>query len=133
MLENPISRTYVRTNNWSVTAKTSKDKDSYQWSEAQVLDLAAGGLLFLTKMPYEVGDEIWFDLLIDPMTPGFHGTIPMQVKGKIKGDRGTKENMRAFSVAFTEITQSDRIRLDEMVRMTTQKYKVDAETNIYDR
>lgn len=133
MLEPQINRAYVRTSNWSISAKTSKDIDGERWVNVQVQDLAAGGLLFLTESSHELGEALWFDLLIDPLTPGVNGKIPMKIKGEIRGERGGKDGMHAFSVAFTEIAHSDRIRLDELVRMTTYKYKVDSGLDIFDR
>jgi len=133
MLENPISRAYVRTDNWAISAKIGDDRDAAQWREIKVLDMAAGGMLILTDTPCVIGDEKWFDLLIDPMTPGVRGKIPMMIKGEIKGDRGSRDGLSSFSVAFTDISQSDRIRLDELIRITTQKYRVDAESNMFDR
>ena len=135
MLETPINREYVRTENWSVVAKTSKDGDAEpeQWTSVQVPDLAAGGILFLTDITYEKGDSMWFDLQIDPMTPGVYGTIKIKTKGEIKAVRGKREELNAYAVAFLDMTDSDKIRLDELVRLTNFRYKVDGETDIFDR
>jgi hypothetical protein len=133
MLENPINRAYVRANTWSVTAKVNEDKEAGEWADALVLDLAAGGLLFLTHSSYEPGNKLWFDMQIDPMAPGIGGKIPMIVRGEIRGDRGMRNGMHAFSVAFTEISQSDRIRLDELVRMTVNKYRIETEADFLNR
>ena len=127
MWENPTNRAYVRTTAWSVTAKVSKDETAEEWFDALVLDMAAGGLLFLSEVPHETGDALWFDLQIDPMTPGIHGKIPMKVKGEVRGNRGMRNGMNSYSVAFTEISKSDRIRLDELVRMTNSAYAMDAD------
>ena len=127
MWENPTNRAYVRTNTWSVTAKVSKDETAEEWFDALVLDMAAGGLLFLSEIPHETGDALWFDLLIDPMAPGIHGKIPMKAKGEVRGSRGMRNGMNSYSVAFTEISKGDRIRLDELVRMTNTAYNMDAD------
>ena len=73
-----------------------------------------------------------FDLHIDPMTPAIPRTIRMKVKGEITGDRGEKDDKRMFSVKFTEISKGDRIRIDELIRMTNLKYKVDAGIDNFD-
>ena len=125
MLKTPINRQYVRTGNWSVSAFVSRD-DTDPWSDALVLDIAAGGLLFLTDMSYEKGDILRFDLQIDPMTPGITRKIPMKATGEITGDRGIRDGKRAFSVKFTEISKEDRIRIDELIRMTNYSYKLDS-------
>ena len=127
MLDNPIKRAYVRTNTWSITAKVSDSEDADVWYDALVLDMAAGGLLFLTNSLYEAGDELWFDLQIDPMTPGILGKIPVKAKGEIRGNRGMRNGLNSYSVAFTDISKSNRIRLDELVRMTNTAYTADAD------
>ncbi|MCL2153544.1 MAG: PilZ domain-containing protein [Oscillospiraceae bacterium] len=132
MLATPINRQYVRTDNWSVTASVSKS-DSAEWHDASVLDIAAGGLLFLTDSSYEKGDLLRFDLSIDPMTPGISQIIPMKVAGIITDDRGVRDGKRAFSVKFTEISSKDRIRIDELVRMTNYMYKLDSNMDYLDR
>jgi len=133
MLETRINREYVRTDYWSVVAKMSRDEISEQWVEVRVPNLAAGGLLFLSDLTFENGSELWFDLIIDPMMPGISGTIPMKVKGVVRGDRGIKDGLHAYSVEFVAISNSNRIRLDELVRMTNYKYKLENESDIFDR
>ena len=135
MYETPINREYVRTDNWSVVAKTSKDKDAETWIDVLVPDVAAGGLLFLADVEYIIGDELWFELRIDPMTPGVYGTIRMVVRGAVRGDRGMRNEKHAYSVVFTEISDGDKIRLDELIRLTNFRYKVDSDpgTEIFNR
>ena len=129
MEEYTINRSYVRTNTWSVTAKVStdatEDEDDVEWVDALVLDMAAGGLLFLSDIPHVTGDLLWFDLLIDPMAPGFYGKIKMKARGEVKGNRGMRNGLNSYSVEFTEISKGDRIRLDELVRMTNSGYKAE--------
>ena len=132
MLATPINRQYVRTDNWSVTASISKD-GSAQWHDASVLDIAAGGLLFLTDSSYDKGDSLRFDLSIDPMAPGISQIIQMKVAGTITDDRGIRDGKRAYSVKFTEISNKDRIRIDELVRMTNYMYKLDSNLDYLDR
>ena len=133
MLETQINREYVRTDNWSIAAKVCKDEYGGKWSDVKIPNVAAGGLLFLTEATYEVGETLCFDLLIDPMMPGIAGKIPMKAKGVVRGDRGIKEGLHAYSIEFTDISKSNRIRLDELVRMTTYRYKLDSESDIFDR
>jgi len=109
----------------------SKD-DAQQRNDVVVLDIAAGGLLFLTDVPYETGDLLRFDLHIDPMAPGISRKIRMKAKGEVTGDRGVRGGKHAFSVKFTEISNEDRIRIDELIRMTNYKYKLDAELDYFD-
>jgi hypothetical protein len=130
MLETPINRNYVRTGNWSVTAKVSRN-DSKS-SEASVLDIAAGGLLFVSDVNYENGEILRFDLHIDPMAPGIPRKIRIKTKGEITSNRGIRDGKNAFSVKFTEISKEDRIRIDELIRMTNYKYKIDAGLDNFD-
>ena len=130
MLETPINRNYVRTGNWSVTAKVSRS-DSKS-SEASVLDIAAGGLLFVSDVNYENGELLRFDLHIDPMAPGIPRKIRIKTKGEVTSNRGIRDGKNAFSVKFTEISKEDRIRIDELIRMTNYKYKIDAGLDNFD-
>jgi hypothetical protein len=133
MLENPIQRDYARTDSWSVIARASKDDGANQWFDVRIPNIAAGGMLFVTDRQLSLGDVLWFDMQIDPMTPGIIGVIPMKVKGEIKGDRGSKGSQYSYSVEFTEILKSDRIRLDELVTKTNHAYKLDSDSGIFDR
>jgi len=131
MLETPINRQYVRTCSWSVTASVNKD-GAQHCIDAPVLDIAAGGLLFLTDRSYEKGDILRFDLKIDPMSPAIPRKITMRVKGEITSDRGMKYGRHAYSVKFTEISTSDRIRIDELIHMTNYKCRIDTESDFLD-
>ena len=133
MIRQQIQREYVRTDNWSIIAKINKDKDSDQWDDVKIPNMAAGGLLFLSDIPFAAGDLLWFDLLIDPMAPGIPGKIPVKLQGEVCGIREAPNNQNAYSVEFVEISKGDRIRLDELVRMTNYKYKLDSEADIFDR
>ena len=133
MIETRINREYVRTDCWAVIAKTSREENRGNWLDVRVPNIAAGGLLFLSDLVYEAGESLWFDLQIDPLTPGVLGTIQMKTKGEVKGDRGIREGLHAYSVEFIEISKSDRIRLDELIRITNVKYKMECDMDIFDR
>ena len=131
MLETPTKRNYVRTDSWAVTATVSKDAIA-QCKNVPVPDIAAGGLLFLSDIPFEQGDLLQFDLHIDPMAPGISRKIRIKTTGEITGDRGTRDGKHAFSVKFTDISKGDSIRIDELIRMTNYKYKIDSGLDNFD-
>jgi len=133
MFETPTKREYVRTDNWAVVAKICKDENAGQWFDVLVPDVSSGGLLFLTDLEFMKDDALSFDLQIDPMTPGIYGIIRMKAKGAVRGDRGVRNGKRAFSVEFTEMSETDKIRLDELIRLTNFRYKMDEGTTIFDR
>ncbi|MDR0248658.1 MAG: PilZ domain-containing protein [Oscillospiraceae bacterium] len=111
-------RDYVRTSNWSVDAKYSKD--NHAWLEAEIPNIAAGGLLMLADEGLQKDDEIWVDLIIDPI---LGPSIPVHIKAKavVKAERAPQEHKHSYAVVFTDISQEDKIRLDELVRMTIAK------------
>jgi hypothetical protein len=114
-------RGYVRTDNFAVDAKTSENgKD---WHDVSVPNIAAGGLLFETDYEHKEGDELWFNLLIDPRIAI---VIPVSVKAKgaIKSDRGIHSGKHMYAVEFVPggISSDDQIRLDELVRLAVAKY-----------
>ena len=134
MLNSPVHREYVRTDNWSVIARAKKDGEKESWFDVRIPNIAAGGLLFLSEKEYALGDVFLFELKIDPLTPGIVTTIPMSAKGVIRGDRGkSRDGLHSYSVEFIEISKSDKIRLDELIRMTNYKFKLDSESDIFDR
>jgi len=116
----------VRTAVWSVGARISKDSDVKQWFDVRVIDIAANGLLFLTDIMWNVGDMLWFELFIDPIMPGIYEKIQMKVKARIVGDRGIQDSMSAYGVEFAEISEADKIRLDELIRLTNPRTKMEA-------
>ena len=119
-------RAYVRTDNWSINAAISKTETSKKWEEVEVTEMSAGGLTFNSSTQFSVGDTIWFDLHINPMIAGMPYEFDAKVKGKIKSDRGQVGGSHEYGVEFQEIPYSTRVRLDELVRLTISKYKLDA-------
>jgi hypothetical protein len=112
-------RGYVRTDNFSVDAKTSENGND--WHDVTVPNIAAGGLLFETDYVHKEGDPLWFNLLIDPRIAI---VIPVSVraKGVIKNERGTHSGKNVYAVEFIEISSDDQIRMDELVRLAIAKY-----------
>ena len=128
MMENLINREYVRTDNWSVTAKVCRENDSANWSDVEMPNIAAGGALIVTETLFETGEVILIDMEIDPVTPGISRKIPIESKGVIRGDRGTKEGKHIYSVEFKGMSSKDRTRLDELVRMTNYSLRLLSES-----
>ena len=132
MLENQINREYVRTDNWSISAKLSKDESFEQSFDVRIPNIAAGGALIITGASFEPGEEAWIDMTIDPMMPGISKGIPMKVKATIRENREKKEGAHTYSVGFTSISKSDRTRLDELVHKTNYKYMLDSASDTLD-
>jgi len=136
MYENPIQRDYIRTDNWSISATISRvdsDGQDEQNYDARIPNIAAGGALFLSDAPFEKGEAIWINMEVDPLSPGITRTIPMKVKGVIRGDRGMREGLHSYSVEFTVISNSDRIRLDELIQKTNYQGLMGLESDIFSR
>ena len=131
MLENPIHRDYMRTDSWSITAKVSRENDSENWFDVKVPNIAAGGALVVTETLFEIGEVIQIDMEIDPVAPGFSRKIPIKTKSVVRGDRGTKEGKHIYSVEFKGISNNDRTRLDELVRMTNYSQKLFSESDSF--
>lgn len=112
-------RDYVRTNSFKVNAKISED--GKVWYDVKVPNIAAGGLLVLTSREYKAGDELWFNLEIDPCIT-YVIPIKIRLKGIVKNDRGLYGNERMYAVVFSEISTGDQIRLDELVHMAISRY-----------
>ena len=112
-------RDYVRTNNFTINAKISKD--GKVWHEVKVPNIAAGGLLFLTERDYQCGDEVWFDMKIDPRLARIV-PVTMKLKGSVRVGRDDMADKHQYALMFTDISTSDQIRLDELVHMAAHKY-----------
>ena len=116
-----------RTNNWKISAKISEA--TKEWFEVKVPDISAGGLMFRTERTYQDGDALHFDLLVDPVMHDIYGKIKeMHIKAKavIVSHRNSKNNTNSFGVKFTEMAAGDRVRLDELIRLTIMKYGNDS-------
>ena len=119
------TRAYVRTDNWSVHASISKTEVSKQWEEVEVTEMSAGGLTFNSTTQFSIDDILWFDLNINPMIAGMPYEFNAKIKGKIKSDRGQTGGSHEYGIEFQELPYSTRVRLDELVRLTISKYKLD--------
>jgi len=133
MYEVPIQRDYVRTDNWSITAKAGKTDDPDSWFDVRVPNIAAGGALFTTDVVFDIGEKVWLSMEIDPMAPGFVMKIPMKVEAVVRGDRGTKDGLNSYSVEFTMISNNDRIRLDEIIMKTNYQFMLNSESDALSR
>ena len=113
-------RDYIRTDSWRIEAKISSDDK--EWSEIQVSNISASGLLFSSGKQYKCGDTMWISLIIAPIVVGPDLTMKMKVQAEINNDRGEQEGQHCYAVKFTEISLGDQIRLDELMRITVAKY-----------
>jgi hypothetical protein len=122
-MKNGHYRDYIRTSYWSIVAKISDDEQKDV--PVTVPNISASGLLFQTEKEYKEGDHVQFELDIDPLIvmPSLHLIIKSSVH--IVSDRGVKDNVHTYAAKFKDISHSDRIQLDEMVRMSIAKYGVD--------
>ena len=102
-------RAYKRDLDFCSDAKVSLDGET--WHDAQVFDISAGGLKFLTNILFDIGEDLWFDLEI-PEFLSKHQEI--KLKGTIC--RQTNEDDKfMYGVAFSDITPELQISLDENI------------------
>jgi len=92
-------------------------------------NIAAGGALIQTDKAFEIGDEVWIDLEIDPITPGITRKIPMNFKSIVRNDRGLTEGLRTYSIEFSGISKNDKTRLDELVQRTNYSSMLNVEAD----
>ena len=129
MIYSQVHREYVRTDNWSISAKIRRDSEVGPWFDVKMPNIAAGGALILTGKPFEVGEEVWIDLEIDPITPGITRKIPMKFKSVVRSDRGLTDGLNTYSIEFTGISKNDRTRLDELVHKTNYSSLLNVEAD----
>ena len=94
----------------NVVAKVSKN--SQEWVDAHVADISCGGLRFQIDRQFTIGDILRFDLYITNVMRD----IKLKVKGEVIGELGVKDGMHAYRVEFKEISDEDRINLDELIK-----------------
>ena len=109
-----VSRTYVRTNKWTITAKVSESESGAAWQKVKVPEISAGGLLLQCEKPHKKGDHLWLKLHIDPTLPGI-GELDIKVQVVIRSERDFGAH-NAYGAEFTRISSDDRVRLDELIR-----------------
>jgi len=120
-------RAYKRDPDFCSDAKVSLDGDI--WHDAQVFDISAGGLKFLTNVLFDIGEEIWFDLEI----PEF---LSKREEIKVKGSVCRQDNEDGkflYGVAFSHISPDLQIHLDEnIVLRSGRQFKRKKKLKSYD-
>ena len=108
-------RTSQRTNMWNVVAKASEDRKS--WFSVIIPNVSAGGLMFSTDKPYDIGDRLWFDLDIDPILPGIE-KYQLLVQCEIKNKREIYDTINGYGTIFCALQNSDATQLNELIDRT---------------
>ena len=101
-------RTYARGEHFHIEAKTSRDKA--RWKKVTINNLSSGGLQLLTEDKYEIGDKIWFDLVVQ----GFFSQFEARVQGEIRNAR-VIEHWNAYGVVFLDLSHDKKIMIDENI------------------
>ena len=93
----------------NVEANVSEDRQ--QWVRVHVLDISCGGLRFMADREFIIGDNLWFDLYVTSAKRN----LTLKVRGEILDELGGQDVMHIYRVEFKEISNEDRINLDELV------------------
>ena len=118
-MEHKLSRRgYMRTNRFKITGQAQLK--SGDWVDIEVLNMAAGGLLFSIIGEYDIEDEVSFDLVIDSnvinRADSFQSVkLDMKFKAVIKYHMGINDDENTYGAAVVEMSQSKKIQLDEMI------------------
>ncbi|MCL2755165.1 MAG: hypothetical protein FWD35_05565 [Oscillospiraceae bacterium] len=120
---NPTRRGYQRTDRFTIIGKARPASDvpvKGGWDSIDVLNMAAGGLLFIIEKAYSVGDVLEFELDIDTNVISRlenYQSIKINVKCRavVKYHMGIQGDKNTYGAAITEMSQSDKIRLDELI------------------
>jgi hypothetical protein len=120
MDKNFTRREYLRTDRFTIVGKAKPNSDSADWLEVDVLNMAAGGLLFTIDTSFEMNQEVLFDLSIDTnvisrMENYQSIKIDLQFKAKVKYHMGIAGDGNTYGAAITEMSQSKKIQLDELI------------------
>ena len=109
-------RAYKRDPDFCSDAKVSLDGDI--WHSAEVYDISAGGLKFLTNVLFDIGEDLWFDLEV----PEF---LAQREEIKVKGTicrQSDEDGKFLYGVAFSQISPDLQIHLDENIMMRSGRF-----------
>ena len=87
-------------------ARVIGDYDS--WAKVRIRDLSAGGLSFVSKVKYEVGQTLCFDLMIN----GYFSVFEVMISGSVKNVRADGREF-THGVMFDKMEENLRIHIDE--------------------
>jgi len=102
-------RHYQRGEHFYIEAKTSRDQ--IRWKKASIRNLSSGGLQLLTDEKHDVGEKLWFDLVIQ----GFFSVLETRVKGEIRNETKIEEQ-NAYGVVFLDMSHDKKILIDENIK-----------------
>jgi hypothetical protein len=113
-------RGYLRTDRFTIVGKAKTLDESAKWVDVDVLNMAAGGLLFSVADVLETNQEVMFDLKVDTnvisrMENYTSIKLDLQFKAKVKYHMGVQSDANTYGAAITEMSQSKRIQLDELI------------------
>ncbi|MCL2109331.1 MAG: PilZ domain-containing protein [Oscillospiraceae bacterium] len=109
-------RAYKRDPNFCTEAKVSLDGEI--WHSAQIFDISASGLKFLTNVLFDIGEDLWFDLEI----PEFlHRHEEIKIKGTICRQENEDGGKFVYGVAFSQISHDLKIQIDENIMLRSSR------------
>lgn len=111
-------RKSVRTNNFTVTAKVKREGGV--WSEAEVSDISAGGLLFFSKEAFSKGEKILIDLTIEPIV--LIRFNPLRIETQAEVLKGCDENASHYAAVFKGMVSSVEKELDILITKIYSKF-----------
>jgi len=102
-------RLYQRGEHFYIEAKMSRDKN--RWKKATISNLSSGGLQLVTEDKFEVGDIIWFDLVVQ----GFFSMLETTVKTEIRNKKAVEDKF-AYGAVFLDLSPDKKIFIDENIK-----------------
>lgn len=101
-------RSYSRGSHFNCTVRISPN--GIKWHHARASDLSSGGLKLASRVDYEAGQTLWFDLVIE----GFLTEFKCKTKGIVRRKQ-VLPNDNMYGIEFIGLSDDVRIRIDESV------------------
>lgn len=103
-----IPRVYMRGTHLNCTVKVSVDGNKYKTGD--VNDISSGGMNLLTEDEYNLGDKLFFELII----AGFMSEFTVFAEGRIVHIKKLP-SYYSYGIKFAGLSEDDKIRIDENI------------------
>lgn len=96
-------------------AQCRRSRSGEPWQEIQSLDISAGGLRFVSRLPFEQGEPLDFEMTL-PAT-----NQELKVSGAVVWTKFQAAGVVEIGVQFNRLTPDQEILIDEVVQFLMKK------------
>jgi len=119
---------HIEGESWELSSMICDDGKTDKWFDVNLSNLSSTGLLFLSRTPYEINDELYFRLTIAPKKNSYamsYGIIRMNIKVAVKRCESVHFE-HEIGVEFVDLSRADKVKLNEFINGTIFKHFTEA-------